>query len=162
MQVREIMSSPVITVTPNTEIRAVARLMREHVISGVPVVDGAGKLLGLITEIDLIARNAPLQQPRYIAVLSAMIPVSLEEVRNYREQLRQVLAISAADLMRDEFKTITPETLVEDALEDMLDPEVTMLPVIERGKVVGVVTRTDLVQLIEELEAATDEDEATA
>ncbi len=160
MQVREIMSSPAITVRSGAEIRDVARLMREHVISGVPVVDASGKLLGLITELDMIARNAPLHQPRYIAVLSAMIPVSLEEVRNYQEQLRQVLATSAMDLMRDEFKTVTPDTPVEDALEIMLDPEVTMLPVIEEGNLVGVVTRTDLVRLIEELEAAPDEGEA--
>ena len=160
MLVREIMSSPVLTVSPSTEIRTVARLMREHVISGVPVVDASGNLLGLITELDLIARNAPLHEPSYIAVLSAMIPVSLEEYRNYKEQLRQVLAINAADLMRDEFKTVTPDTPVEAALEDMLNPEVTMLPVIEAGQLVGVVTRTDLVRLIEALEAAPEEGES--
>lgn len=162
MLVREIMTSPAITVSPSTDIREVARIMREYVISGVPVVDASGNLLGLITEMDLIARNAPLQEPRYIAVLSAMIPVSLEEYRNYKEQLRQVLAIHAAELMRDEFKTVTPDTPVESALEDMLDPEVTMLPVLEGDRVVGVVTRTDLVRLIEELEAAPDEDEAVS
>jgi CBS domain-containing protein len=157
MQVREIMSSPAITVDPTTEIRKVARMMRENVISGVPVVDGSGALLGMITEMELIARNAPVHEPRYLAVLSALIPVNLEEYRQYKEQLRQALAISAADLMRAEVETITPDAPIEEALEQMLNPEVTMLPVVEEGRVIGVVTRTDLVRLIETLEAALEE-----
>jgi CBS domain-containing protein len=161
MQVREIMSSPAITVTPETEIRDVARIMRENLFSGVPVVDEQDGLLGIITEMDLIARNAPLQRPQYIAVLSAMIPVNIAEVRQYREQLRQVLATTAGDLMQEEVETVSPETPIEEALEAMLDPEVTMLPVMEGETVVGVVTRTDLVRLIEQLEMAPDEESNT-
>lgn len=157
MQVRELMSSPAITVGPETEIREVARTMRAHVISGVPVVDVDGKLLGVITELELIARNAPVQEPHYLAVLSALIPVNLEEYRQYKEQLRQALAINAADLMRDDVKTISPDEPIDEALEAMLDPEVLMLPVLENERVIGVVTRTDLLRLIEELEAAPDE-----
>ncbi len=157
MLVREIMSSPAITVGPTTEIREVARTMRENVISGVPVVDDRGMLLGLITEMELIARSAPVHQPHYISFLSAVIPVNIEEYRQYKEQLRQALAVTAADLMNDEVETIAPDAPIDDALAVMLDPEITMLPVIERGQLVGVVTRTDLVWLIEKLEAAPDE-----
>lgn len=98
-----------------------------------------------------------MHEPRYLAVLSALIPVNLEEYRQYKEQLRQALAITAVDLMRDEVKTIGPNEPIEVALEAMLDPEVTMMPVVEAGRVIGVVTRTDLVRLIETLEAAPDE-----
>ncbi len=158
IQVREIMSSPAVTVTPETEIRKVARIMRERLFSGVPVVNESGELLGLITEMDLIKRNAPLPQPQYIAVLSALIPVNLAEARQYREQLRQVLATTAGDLMQEEVVTVEPETPIEEALEAMLDPEVTMLPVMQGDRVIGVVTRTDLVRLIEQLEMAPDDD----
>lgn len=158
IQVREIMSSPAVTVTPETEIREVARIMRERLFSGVPVVNESGELLGLITEMDLIKRNAPLPQPQYIAVLSALIPVNLAEARQYREQLRQVLATTAGDLMQEEVVTVEPETPIEEALEAMLDPEVTMLPVMQGDRVIGVVTRTDLVRLIEQLEMAPDDD----
>jgi CBS domain-containing protein len=71
--------------------------------------------------------------------------------------LRQALAINAADLMRDDVETIAPDAPIEEALEAMLNPEVTMLPVMENERVIGVVTRTDLVRLIEKLEAAPDE-----
>src|SRR5689334_7074596 len=108
MQVREIMTSPAITVSPTTSIRDVARTMRENVISGVPVVDVDGTLLGLITEVELISRNAPVHEPHYLAVLTALIPVSVEEYRHYKDQLRQALAVTAEELMRDEIETIGP------------------------------------------------------
>jgi CBS domain-containing protein len=160
MQVREIMSSPAITVGPDAGIRSVARVMLENQISGVPVVDDEGALLGAITELDLIARNAPVQEPHYLAVLSAVIPLNPREVSEYREQLRQALAVNAGELMTDDVPIVSPDVDIEEALELMLDPEVVMLPVIEDEKVVGVVTRTDLVQLIERLESAPDEEGA--
>ncbi|NJN82927.1 MAG: CBS domain-containing protein [Caldilineaceae bacterium] len=124
-----------------------------------PVVSAAGALLGIVSELDLIARNAPLHEPHYIAVLSAMIPVSLEEHREYKEQLRQALAINAEQLMSSEVETIAPDADIAEALETMLNPEITMLPVMENGQLVGVVTRTDLVRLIETLEMGISGDE---
>jgi len=157
MQVREIMSSPAITVLPETKIQEVARIMREHQISSLPVVDSNGHLLGAVTDLSLIARNAPLKQPHYLAVLSAMIPVGIDEYYEYKAQLRQALATNAGELMNKEIKTVDPTTALEEALEIMLDPENTLLPVIENKRVIGVVTRTDLVRLIEQLEMAPDE-----
>jgi CBS domain-containing protein len=160
MQVSEIMSSPAITVGPEAEIREVARIMRSNQISGLPVVDQAGRLMGLITELDLIARNAPLREPRYIAVLSALIPVNIDEYRHYKEQLRHVLATRAADLIEEDFPTVAPDADIEEALELMLNPATTMLPVVANGQLIGVVTRTDLVRLIERLESAPDDETA--
>ena len=112
MNIREIMSSPAITVGPETSIQEVARIMRENHISGVPIVGGDGALLGVVTELDLIARNAPLEEPRYIAILSGYIPTSFEKYREYKEQLKQALATTAIELMDDdqEFATMTPDT----------------------------------------------------
>ncbi len=153
MNVSEIMSSPPITVSSETRIAEVARVMRENNISGMPVVDERNYLLGVITEHDLIQRHAPVHQPRYITVLSAYIPVNPREVREYQEQMRQALAINASQLMTIDAKTVTPDDEVEDAIALMLDPEVTLLPVLNGREVLGVVTRTDLVRLIEELES---------
>ena len=155
MNIREIMSSPAITVGPSTSVQEIARIMREDKISGVPIVNDSGALLGAITELDLIARNAPLEEPRYIAILSGYIPTSLDKYREYKERLRQALASTALELMDDdnEVATVTPDTSTDEALRLMLDAENFMLPVIEGGKVVGVVTRTDVVRLIERLES---------
>lgn len=162
MQVRDIMSSPAITIGPDADIRTVARTLREQQISGLPVVDATGRVLGLITELDLISRSAPVHEPRYLAVLSALIPLSPDEYRDYKEQLRHALAINAEQLMSEEFTTVTPETTVEEALEIMLDPAIITLPVLAADKLVGVVTRTDMVRLIETLESAPDDGAAPA
>jgi len=154
MQVQEIMSSPAITVGPATKISEIARLMREHRISGLPVVDAQGQLLGLITELDLIERSAPVREPRYLAVLSGLIPVSLAEFRDYKEQVRRVLATNAEELMQSDVVTVNPNAVMEEVLQTMLNPAHTSLPVIEAGKVIGIVTRTDLVRVIEKLEMA--------
>jgi CBS domain-containing protein len=158
MKIRDIMTSPVITVTPETPVQEVARLMRSKQISGVPVVDAAGRLQGVITELHLIERNAPLKEPQYIAVLSGLIPIHLSEHRAYKEQLRQALATTAGELMDStDIATLSPDDPVEQAMSIMSNPENTMLPIIEQGAVMGVVTRTDLVRLIEQLEGRLDD-----
>ena len=154
MQVQEIMSSPAITVGPETKISEIARIMREQQISGVPVVNAQGQLLGMITELELIERSAPVREPRYLSVLSGLIPVSLAEFRDYKEQVRRVLATNAQELMYTEVLTITPTAIWEEVMQTMLDPATASLPVVEDGKVIGIVTRTDLVRMIEKLEMA--------
>lgn len=158
MQVHEIMTSPAITVGPEIKIPEIARIMRTQRISGVPVVDATGQLLGLITELDLIERNAPLHQPRYWAVLSGLIPVSLDEYRDYKEQVRHVLATNAHDLMTVAVPTIEPNADLEAVMKIMTDPANISLPVVEAGKVVGIITRTDLVRVIERLEMAVEQE----
>jgi|GEM_PF-242319 len=158
MQARDIMTSPAITVTATTHIPELARLMRANQISGLVVVDDHDKLLGIVTDHDLILRNAPVREPRYFSVLSGMIPLHRDEYRQYKDQLRHTMAVTAADLIEPGIHTIAPETPLEEAMELMLDTKVTLLPVIENEKVIGVVTRTDLVRLIERLEGALNPD----
>ena len=158
MNIRVIMTSPVVTVTTETAVQEVARLMSSQQISGVPVVNADGELEGIITELHLIERNAPLKEPQYIAVLSGLIPIHLSEHRAYKERLRQALATTAGELMDStDIATLSPDDKVDQAMTIMSNPENTMIPIIEDGAVVGVVTRTDLVRLIERLEGRLEE-----
>ncbi len=152
MLIREIMSSPVVTVTPETSIQDVARLMRDRHISGVPVVSADNRLLGMITEVDLIARHAPAHEPHYFTLLSAVIPLSLDEYGRYKEQVRHILAVNAEQLMTKKPTTVRPQDTLEDAAALMVKPGHSSLPVVEEGHLVGIITRTDLVRMIEQLE----------
>lgn len=156
MKASEIMSSPAITITPETSIQSLTRLMREKQISGLPVVDADGELLGVVTELNLIARNAPVHEPHYLAVLSGLLPLGLTQYRDYKQQLRQVLATTAEQLMTTDIESVTPATELEDLVRLMAHPETILLPVLEANRVVGVVTRTDVVRLIEKLEMTSD------
>jgi CBS domain-containing protein len=155
MKVRDIMSSPAITVTPDTSVRDVARIMRENHISGVPVVDDSQNLLGLVTEVDLISRNAPIHEPTYYTFLSTIIPLHPGEYKEYRERQQQALATNAGELKGEydlEKAAISADADIDEAMERMLDPEITLMPVVSNGKVIGVISRTDMVRLIEKLE----------
>ncbi len=153
MIIREIMSAPPVTVAPEATVQEVARLMNDKQVSGVPVVNEKGELLGLITELHLIERNAPLREPQYISVLSGLIPIHLDEHREYKDRLREALATTAAELMDNtEVPIAAPDDPVEAAFDLLSKPGETLLPILEGEVVVGVVTRTDLVRLIEQLE----------
>jgi CBS domain-containing protein len=152
MLVKDIMTSQVITVSPHASIREVAQLMREHTVTALPVVTDAGKLVGIVTEIDLITRHAPPRQPQYIPLLWGLIPMRLDDYSTYKEQVRHILAVFVEDLMTQDPATVTPTDTIEHAAELMVKPGHRSLPVLENGKLVGIVTRTDLVRVIEELE----------
>lgn len=152
MLVQDIMTSPVITVSPQASIREVAELMRVNSISGLPVVTAEGKLVGIVTEIDLITRHAPPRQPQYIPLLWGLIPMRLDDYSTYKEQVRHILAVNAEQLMTKDLAIVRPTDTIEHAAELMIRPGHRSLPVMDKGKLVGIVTRTDLVLLIEELE----------
>ena len=152
MLVKDIMTSPVITIAPHATIRDVAQLMRQHSVSGLPVVDAAGKVVGIVTEIDLITRHAPPRQPQYIPLLWGLIPMRLDDYSTYKEQIRHILAVYVEQLMTKDPATVRPDDTIEDAAELMIRPGHHSLPVVENDKLVGIVTRTDLVRVIEELE----------
>ncbi|MGB5048734.1 MAG: CBS domain-containing protein, partial [Caldilineaceae bacterium] len=152
MLVQDIMTSEVITTSPQASIREVAELMRQHAISALPVVSSAGELVGIVTEVDLITRHAPPRQPQYIPLLWGLIPMRLDDYSTYKKQVGHILAVNAQQLMSEDPATVRPTDTIEHAAELMIKPGHRSLPVLENGKLVGIITRTDLVQLIEELE----------
>lgn len=154
MQVRDIMTHTVITVTPETTIQKLAWIMRANQISGVPVVTADGELVGFVSELDLISRHAPTRPPKYYPLLWGLIPFGLDDYADYKEQVRHILAINAEQLMTTKVTTVSPDDPVEHVATQMMKPGHRSLPVLVDGKLVGIVTRTDLVQLIEELEMA--------
>ncbi len=152
MLVQEIMTPQVITIHPHATIQEVAKQMRQNSISALPVVTDEGKLVGIVTEIDLITRHAPPRQPQYIPLLWGLIPMRLDDYTTYKEQVRHILAVYVDQLMTKSPATVRPSDTIEHAAELMIKPGHGALPVVDNGKLVGIVTRTDLVRVIEELE----------
>lgn len=153
MLVQDIMTSQVVTVSPKAMIREAAHLMRQHAVTALPVVTDGGKLVGIVTEIDLITRHAPPRQPQYIPLLWGLIPMRLDDYSTYKEQVRHILAVFVEQLMTQDPATVTPTDTIGRAAELMIRPGHRSLPVMQDGKLVGIVTRTDLVRVIEELES---------
>jgi CBS domain-containing protein len=152
MQVREIMTRDVITARLDTSVIAIARIFRDNAISGVPVVDEEGTVVGIITELDLIARHARPHFPTYIAFLDSII--YLESTKRYRESVRHILATKAGELMTTPVVTVGPETDVQDLATLMVERRVNPVPVVEdEDRLVGIVSHTDLLELLLRAEA---------
>jgi CBS domain-containing protein len=153
MLVKEIMTREVITVRTSTKITEVVRLFREHDISGMPVVDEEGNLVGMVTELDLIARHARPHFPNYVAFLDSII--YLGSTKRYHESMRHILAITAGELMTESVTTVSPELDVQDLADLMVEHGANPVVVVDEEKhLVGIVSHTDVLKMIERAEAA--------
>ena len=147
MLVREIMTRNVITVRSDTSVVAIARILRDNAISGVPVIDAEGTICGIITELDLIARHARPHFPSYIAFLDSRI--YLESTKRYHESMRHILATTAGELMTTPVVTVGPDMDVQDLATMMVERRLNPVPVVEdEDRLVGIVSHTDVLELL--------------
>ena len=147
MKVREIMTTDVVTVQPDTSVNKIATLMHERQVTGIPVVDDARHVVGIVTELDMIVRNTRLELPAFVQILDlARIP--LEMPGHYRNRLRHMLGTSAGDLMTEDVVTISPDAEIEDLADLMVKRRVNPVPVVENRVLVGIVSRADLIRMM--------------
>ncbi len=148
LPVVEIMTSPAITLQPHTTVEEAIGTLVEHGIKGAPVVDGEGRLVGLLDDDDLIVSEARLHAPTTIEILGAYIPLP-GDLRRFNEEVRHALGRTVGDVMNAEPPSLASASTVEDAATLFHDHGVSRLAVTgEDGQVVGVVTRGDLVKAL--------------
>lgn len=153
MKARDIMTTDVVTLAPDTPIREIARTFRRLGVSGAPVVEGE-RVVGIVTEVDLIARHARLHSPLYLPLLDAKIPLGGQ--REYRELLRRILGTTARDIMTVPVKTIEADADLEEVATLMVEGKANPLPVLERGRLIGIVSHAALIQHLEEAQEPPD------
>lgn len=139
--VRDVMTNSVVTTSPSAPFKYVLRIMQDHRISAVPVVDDTGRLVGIVSEADLL-RAESTENPRRSFFLEWFIsPSRLAETERRSEDLR------AEDVMTRDVVTVRAETSVTDAARILLEAGVKRLPVTdEKSRVVGIVSRADLLR----------------
>jgi CBS domain-containing protein len=146
MKVREIMTADVAVAGLHTPVSEIARRMDERDISGVPVVDDDRRVLGLVTDLDLIARNTRLDPPLFFQLLDARIP--LETPGHYRRKLQHMLGTEARDVMSEDVVTIGPDEDGEALAALFLKSRANPISVVDDGRLVGIVSRADLLRLM--------------
>lgn len=143
------MERDVVAVRPDDDVESLLRLMRQHELPGVPVTDESGRLLGIVTEEDLILRDedADLHLPHHIDLWGGVI--FLESVKHYEERLRRAFAAEVSDMMTPDPITVGPDDSVEHAAKLIAERKHNRLPVIDaEGKLLGVVTRVDVLEAL--------------
>ncbi|HEV7845228.1 MAG TPA: CBS domain-containing protein [Thermoleophilaceae bacterium] len=143
-RIREIMDPSPATVSPDASVQDVVAALREHQLPGVPVVDADGRCVGIVTEADLVLPDdeGDLHIPHYVNLFGGT--VFLEPLGRFENRLRKAFAASAADMMTRDPDTVDPDTSVRDAARLIHDTGHNRLPVVEDGRLVGVVTRVDV------------------
>jgi CBS domain-containing protein len=145
-RVGNIMTANVIKVHPDTPVNQIARLMSKHNISGLPVVDDNDRVLGVVTEMDMIVRNTRFKVPNFIMILDSII--YLETPHHFRERLEQMLGVTAREIMSKPAITIAPDATIEALAELMVDRRMNPIPVVEVDRLVGVISRSDIIRLM--------------
>ncbi|MBN2205301.1 MAG: CBS domain-containing protein [Thermoleophilia bacterium] len=145
--VRDIMQTEVVTICPEATVKEFAELLRRHKVSGVPVVDAAGTLLGIATDGDLMALDAELHFPHYIQFLDSLIYIQSQ--KKFEERLRKAAAATVSDVMTRDVYTVEPDDRARKVATLMTDHGIGRVPVVVDGKVVGIVTRHDVLRLLD-------------
>ena len=142
--ISEIMDSSPVTVAPDTSTEDVVAAMRKHELPGLPVVDADGQLAGIVTEADMVLPDdqGDLHLPHYINLFGGT--VFLESLDRYESRLRKAFASTAEDMMTRDPDTVGPDTSVREAARLIHETGHNRLPVVEDGRLVGVVTRLDV------------------
>jgi CBS domain-containing protein len=148
MQVRDIMETDVPTVLPDQPVEDAIRLLREHDLPGVPVVNGGGRCVGIITENDLVISDeqGDLHLPHYIELFGGVI--YLEPLKRFEDRLRKAFASKVSDMMTADPITVDADAPVEEAARLIARHRHNRLPVSEHGRFVGVVTRLDVLEAL--------------
>lgn len=144
--VSDIMTREVVSVHPQTPLFEAAKVLNEHSLDGVPVVDGANRLVGILTEYDLISKGSALHLPTLQKVFES-IAVSGRD--HLHEEVRQLTALTVNDVMNTDPLALPQGTSIEETVRVFTEHHrVNPVPVVDPDRrVVGVVSRYDLVKL---------------
>ena len=141
---RDIMTREVVTIQAEASVEALAKLLEEHRIGGAPVLDRNGALVGVVTQSDLVQRSRDLELPPALNILD--IHLFLETPSHFKKRLEKLLGGRVKDVMTENPHSVAPDSPVNEIARLMSSQGVHTLPVLEGGKLVGIVGKLDLIR----------------
>jgi CBS domain-containing protein len=143
MRAKDIMTTKVITVTPDVTVEELARIFIDNGISGAPVVDAEGNLEGIVTENDLIGKNSRLHIPTILRLFDAYIPLGSGRLES---EIKKMAALTVGEICTKEVVAVDEESPVEYLATLMTEKKIHLLPVIKGRKVAGIVGKKDIIK----------------
>jgi len=147
LTVADAMMPDPVSVPPEMEVGDVAKVMVDKGIGGVPVVTKDGDLVGIVTESDLILQDSEVKFPSFVHFLDGYIFVP-GAVHKFEEKFRKAVAATAGEMMTEDVLTVAPDDKIEDVADLMTKKKMKRFPVVEDGRLVGIITIRDIVKLI--------------
>lgn len=146
LRAQDIMTKNPVTLRPTDDVTTAARIMLERRINGLPVVDEAGRLVGVITQSDLVAQQKALSLPSVFTLFDGFVPLaSLERVET---EMKKITAMTVAEAMTANPVAVAPGAPLEQIASLMVDRQYHTLPVVEGGRLVGVVGKEDVIRTL--------------
>jgi len=142
LKAKDVMSHEVVTITENTVISQAAKLLFEKGYNGVPVLNAAGKLTGILCQADLVAQQKKLSLPSVFSLLDGFIP--LGSIKDLDREVEKIAALTAANAMTRNPTTVSPETDLDEVASLMTDRGYHTIPVVSEGLVVGIIGLRDI------------------
>ncbi|BDA66546.1 Predicted signal transduction protein containing CBS domains [Rivularia sp. IAM M-261] len=143
--VADMMSRNPVVVKRETSLTEAIKILAERRISGLPVVDDNGKLIGIISETDLMWQETGVTPPAYIMFLDSVI--YLQNPATYERDLHKALGQTVGEVMSKDPITIAPDKSLRDAAKLMHDKNIHRLPILDsEGQVIGILTRGDIIR----------------
>ena len=143
---KDIMTREVITISPDTEIAQVAKLLLTKRINGIPVVNDTGELVGILCQSDLIIQQKNIPIPSLFTLLDGFIP--LTSSKKLDKEVEKIMATKAEDAMTANPVTVNLDTAIEEIAALMVEKSYHTLPVVDAGKLVGIVGKEDVLKTL--------------
>ncbi len=145
-QVKDIMTTELITVHPETELTQAAQLLLEKHINGMPVVDAGGRLVGIFCQSDLIVQQKKLSIPSFFTFLDGFIP--LTSMKQMEREIEKVSATTVGQVMTPDPVTVRSDAPIEDVASLMLEKRYHTIPVVDDGRLTGIIGKEDMLRVI--------------
>ena len=149
MKAKDIMTKDVLTVSLDTPVKKVAELLSDYEISGAPVLDEHERVIGIVTESDLIEQKKNLHLPTVVTLFEGVL--FLERPQKMKREIEKMLGATVKDIYSKKVITINENTTLEDIATIMSEKKVHLLPVLRGDELVGVVGKVDVVRALAKL-----------
>ncbi|MEN8188316.1 MAG: CBS domain-containing protein [Thermodesulfobacteriota bacterium] len=146
LQAKDIMSREVITVTSHTSVKDLAQTLALHQISGAPVVDDSGKVIGVVTESDLIDQSKKVHIPTVITILDSVF--YLENPDKMEQEMKKIAGSMVGDICSSSPTLLAPDTPLDEIATIMAEQSIHTLPVVEDNRIVGIIGKRDIIRTI--------------
>ena len=146
LTVRDIMTTDLITFTPDMDIAGAAKILLDNRINGAPVVNDSGRLVGILCQSDLIAQQKKMPIPTLFTLLDGVI--QLTSKKQIEKQVRKIAALTVSDAMTPEPVTVHPDSGLEIVAGLMVDNNFHTLPVVEDSRLVGIIGKEDVLRTL--------------
>ncbi|ADU62753.1 MAG: CBS domain-containing protein [Pseudodesulfovibrio sp.] len=146
LKAKDIMTAKCITLTPDTDIATAARVLLENKINGAPVIDEKGTVVGVLCQADLVAQQKKITLPSFFTLLDGVFPLSSHD--ELEREITKIAALKVAEAMTAAPTVIAPDTGIDDIATMMANKKLYTLPVLDNGRLVGVVGKEDVLKTL--------------